>query len=105
MWLNQGPATDIVDKIFYSANYFTSVAVEKIAQRNVSKPFYLHLTYQNVHSPFEEPPAWLQIPNNAKFWDRTYGSMLNAVDSGIGTLPSLQVHSPPSVRTGVAWPL
>ena len=38
------------------------------------------------HSPFEEPPEWLQIADNTTFWDQTYGSMLKAVDSGIGNV-------------------
>ena len=48
MWHNQSPGIDIVDEIYYSANFYTSTAVDKIAQRDKSAPFYLHLTYQNV---------------------------------------------------------
>ena len=39
--------------------------------------------------PFEDPPVWEQIPNSSvptRFWDQTWGSMLNAVDNGLGNL-------------------
>lgn len=42
-----------------------------------------------VFRPFERPPIWEQIPNSSvpsKFWDQTWGSMLNAADKGVGNL-------------------
>ena len=59
--------------------------------RNASAPFYLHQTFQAAHSPFDDPPEWEQIPNSSvpsKFWDQTWGSMLNAMDPdrGVGNI-------------------
>ena len=59
MWHDHEPAVDIVDEMYYSTNYFTATAIQKIRARNQSAPFYLHLTYQSVHAPFEDPPSWL----------------------------------------------
>ena len=86
MWLDHQPGYEVVDDIFYSANFYTTRAIELIKARDVAKPFYLHLTYQSVHGPFEDPPAWEQIPNGSAWWSHTWGSMLNAVDRGIGNL-------------------
>ena len=63
----------------------TATAIEKIEQRDKSRPFYLHLTYQSVHAPFEQPPAWEQIPKGA-WYDDTWGSMLNVADRGIANV-------------------
>jgi hypothetical protein len=81
MWHDHGPGMDIIDKIYYSTNFYTEWAIKLLRNRVKQKPFYLHLTYQSVHSPFEDPPAWLQIPNGT-WYDDTWGSMLNAADSG-----------------------
>ena len=99
-----------------SANFYTDTSIAKIRGRNKTAPFYLHLTYQSVHGPFEEPPVWeqvglqtllwrcihrifsseakagvsllRQIPNNTAhlWWDHTWGSMLNSLDKGIGNV-------------------
>ena len=74
-----------MDQITYSTNYFTERAVQLIKNRTKNKPFYLHLTYQATHGPWEEPPAWEQIPVGS-YYDHVYGSMLHVLDSGIGNL-------------------
>ena len=77
MWLNQGPGTSVVDEIFYSANFYTDFAIDLIEKRDKAKPHYLHLTYQSVHAPWQDPPEWEQIPKDAvpdRWWDRTWGS-------------------------------
>ena len=73
----------------------TATAIEKIKQRDKSRPFYLHLTYQSVHAPFEQPPAWEQIPKGA-WYDDTWGSMLNAADRGIANVTA-------ALRTAGIW--
>jgi arylsulfatase A-like enzyme len=60
-----------------------------IRAHDPQKPFYLHLTYQAVHNPCEEPPLSQQIPNASvpgEWWDQTWGSMLNALDQGIANV-------------------
>ena len=77
MWLNQGPGTSVVDQIYYSANFYTDFAIDLIEKRDKAKDFYLHLTYQSVHAPWQDPPEWEQIPKDAvpdRWWDRTWGS-------------------------------
>lgn len=85
MWHDHGPGVDIIDQIYYSTNFYTEWAIKLLRNRVKQQPIYLHLTYQAVHSPFENPPAWLQIKNGT-WYDDTWGSMLNAVDSGIGNI-------------------
>ena len=45
------------------------------------------MAYQSVHGPYEEPPAWEQIPADSSYTgDHAYGSMLNAMDKGLGNV-------------------
>ena len=37
-------------------------------------------------APWQEPPESEQIPHGTHWWDHTWGSMLNAVDNGIGNM-------------------
>ena len=37
-------------------------------------------------APWQEPPESEQIPHGTHWWDHTWGSMLNAVDNGIGNV-------------------
>jgi hypothetical protein len=83
MWHNNATGWDVVDDIPYSTNFYTQRAVDLIQAHDPKQPFYLHLTYQAVHSPIEEPPLSGQIPNGSIWWDRTWGSMLNVLDKGI----------------------
>lgn len=77
MWHNEITGWDVVDDIAYSTNFYTRRAVDLIqAHDDPSKPFYLHLTYQAVHNPLEQPPLDQQIPNGTSWWDQTWGSML-----------------------------
>ena len=50
------------------ANFYTDQAILRIRDRNRSRPFYLHQTYQSVHKPFEEPPSWEEMPEG-EWWD------------------------------------
>ena len=59
--LSQTVATDS------SANFYSDISVARIRGRDRSKPFYLHLTYQSVHGPYEEPPAWEQIDAHSAY--------------------------------------
>ena len=43
---------DIVFPGEYSANVFTDAAVEKIKNRG-EDPFFMYLSYMNVHSPYQ----------------------------------------------------
>ena len=88
MWHNAGPAAGA--EMLYSANFYTDHARALIAARNASSPpFYLHLTYQNVHEPFESTPYTQdQMPRSSgkPWWSRVWGDMLSAVDKGVGNV-------------------
>ena len=43
------------------------------------------LTYQNVHAPYVDPPAW-ECRDFPGFWDKTFGNMLWQLDSGVGNV-------------------
>ena len=88
MWHNAGPAAGA--EMQYSANFYTDHARVLIAARNASSPpFYLHLTYQNVHEPFQSTPyAQDQMSNSTgkPWWSLVWGDMLSAVDKGVGNV-------------------
>ena len=44
MWQNQLPGTEIVDEIYYSTNFYSEQAVERIRGRDRDRPLYIHLT-------------------------------------------------------------
>ena len=75
-----------MDDIAYSTNFYTRRAVDLIQAHDPKHPFYLHLTYQAVHNPLEDPPVCQQIPNGSIWWDQTWGSMLHALDQGISNV-------------------
>ena len=69
MWHNLKPGTDVVSEIFYSANFYTTVATNIIkshgsanysvtAGNSTDTPLFLYLPYQNVHSPDQNPAPW-----------------------------------------------
>jgi hypothetical protein len=71
-----------MDFRYYSANYYADTAVSIIkkhaATENATKagvertaPLFLYLPFQNVHAPYQLPPAWEcgQFPN---MWDETF---------------------------------
>jgi hypothetical protein len=48
-----------VKEDYYTTNFFSDYAVQRIAQRNTSNPIWLHLTYQAVHTGTgRAPPVW-----------------------------------------------
>lgn len=83
MWHDHKPGIDIVPEIFYSANFYATTAVNIVKEFDVSKgPLFMYLAEQNVHSPYQDPPAWedFQYP---KMWDNTYANMLHMLDVGV----------------------
>lgn len=89
MWHDAEPAVDLVAGDFYNTNFFTQGSTDAIAKRNVSKPFWLHLLHQAVHTgDHRSPPEWEQWPGQPD-----YMSALSVLDKGIGNLTeSLHAH-------------
>jgi arylsulfatase A-like enzyme len=86
-WENEKPAEAEVDSaaLFYSTNFYANRAVQIISNHSVDKPLWLHLTWQAVHAPYDEPPTWEQTPKGG-FWDQTFASMLQVLDSGVANV-------------------
>ena len=82
MWKDHEPAVDLVAGDFYNTNFFSQGSVDAVARRNVSKPFWLHLMHQAVHTGANRsPPSWEQWPGQPD-----YMSALSVLDKGIGNL-------------------
>jgi len=85
LWQDQAPGVAAAASINYSTDYYTLTALGIIKAHAKGTPLWLHLPYQNVHEPYQESAPWDQVPQG-KFWDKTLGDMVAAVDAGIGTL-------------------
>ena len=103
MWHDLKPGTDVVSEIFYSANFYTSVATSIIKNHAAnysaedggasSTPLFLYLPYQNVHSPDQSPapwethsyPSWSPGRGEEKTM-QIYANMLDMLDSGLGNV-------------------
>jgi hypothetical protein len=46
MWHNETPGLGIVHEISYSTDFYTRYAIQRIQERNTSRPFWLHVAYQ-----------------------------------------------------------
>jgi len=84
MWLNDGPASGLVGGDYYNTNFFTQYALGQLAARNTSKPWWLHLTHQAVHTGANRsPPSWEQWPGVG---NEDYVSALYVLDGSIANL-------------------
>jgi len=76
--------TEPVDEKEYLTDAFTREAIAFI-ERHRTKPFFLYLTYNAVHSPLQAPERYQnkfeQISDPKR---RTYAGMMTAMDEGIG---------------------
>lgn len=85
MWHNLAPGTDVVPKIYYSANFYTESAIDIFESHDAKDPFFMYFAIQNVHSPYQLPPAW-EVQDFPKMWDHTYANMLHMLDAAVGNL-------------------
>ncbi len=83
----------IVDKTDYLTEAFVDRAVDFI-HRKKSRPFFLYLAFNAVHTPLEVTQKYLnRFPNIADEQRRKYAAMLSAMDDGIGrTLVALNAE-------------
>lgn len=93
MWQDQAPAVyDVVDTIEYSTEFYASEAVASIeahAQRNATRPFWLHLAMQAVHGGTwreDVPSQDAKVPNNTDVRDLSYAQTTCALDRAIGNI-------------------
>ena len=74
----------------YSSELFTDVAVDVIQKHDASKPLFLYLPYQAVHSanyiqPLQAPPE--EIAKFSSIQDenrRIFAAMVSSLDQGVG---------------------
>ena len=58
MWEDAAPGgPQLIDSLYYSANVYADRAISKINALPSAHPLYIHLTWQNVHGPYEAPPV------------------------------------------------
>ncbi|XP_070532641.1 arylsulfatase B-like isoform X2 [Ptychodera flava] len=71
----------------YSTYLFSGKAVEFIKAHDKSKPFFLYLAFQNVHSPLQVPEKYTDMyPSVANENRRIKLGMITAMDDGIAKL-------------------
>eukprot|EP01065_Artemidia_motanka_P018039 TRINITY_DN2140_c0_g2_i1.p1 TRINITY_DN2140_c0_g2~~TRINITY_DN2140_c0_g2_i1.p1 ORF type:complete len:603 (+),score=210.53 TRINITY_DN2140_c0_g2_i1:52-1809(+) len=72
----------------YSTQLFSAEAVRVVQQHNTSKPLFLYLAYQAVHSPAEVPSSYSDAYNTtiSDKKRRTFAGMLSCADEGIGNV-------------------
>jgi len=79
----------------YSTDYFTQQALNLIEAHNQSKPFFLYMAYQSVHSAnsyakLQAPRKYIDMfPNIQDYRRRTFAGMLYSMDDSIGQLIEL----------------
>ena len=76
----------------YSTTLIGNAAVQYIAARDPAKPFYLYLTFNAPHTPYQAPPEYLEkYKNIAEPSRRAYAASIDAMDEQIGrVLEALQ---------------
>jgi arylsulfatase A-like enzyme len=82
-----------VEATGYLTDVLTNRAVDFI-KREKSRPFFLYLAYNAVHTPMHAPEKYLaRFKGIANQERRTYAAMLSALDDGIGrTLETLRAE-------------
>ena len=77
MWHNNAPADkDLVGTIDYSTNFYAQEAVRSIRERNESRPLWLHVAFQAVHTGNwrQDVPPQDAVPAGTPALDKAYAS-------------------------------
>jgi arylsulfatase A-like enzyme len=78
--------TNTVGETEYLTDAFTRVALAFL-RRHETKPFFLYLTYNAVHTPMQAIEKYSRrFPNIRNHKRRTYAAMLSAMDDSIGAV-------------------
>ncbi len=70
----------------YSTNLIAREACRLITERNKSKPLFLYVPFNGVHSPFQVPDRYTQPYASLKGTRRNIAGMMSAVDEAIGQI-------------------
>lgn len=74
-----------VDEKGYTTQLLGADAVKYINQQNTEKPFYLYLTFNAPHTPYQAPKDYIdRYKNIADPTRRTYAGMISCLDDEIG---------------------
>jgi arylsulfatase A-like enzyme len=92
----ENPLYDGRDRV-EASGYLTDVLTDRAVafiKREKSRPFFLYLAYNAVHTPIQAPVKYLSRFNGiADQQRRTYAAMMSAMDDGIGrTLAALRAE-------------
>jgi arylsulfatase A-like enzyme len=69
----------------YTTNLIGNDAVRYIEKHDASKPFYMYLTFNAPHTPYQAPPEWVdRYKSIEEPTRRTYAGMVACLDSEIG---------------------
>jgi arylsulfatase A-like enzyme len=68
----------------YSTHLIAAEAVKRIEQRDASKPLFLYVPFNAVHSPHQVPAKYKEPYADLPEPRRTYAGMMAAMDEGIG---------------------
>lgn len=91
MWHNSTIGADVVPLIYYSTEFYTSYAVDKIEHHNITRPLWIHVAYQAMHgggSRSDPPEQDVIDPVKIGFRDQGYGNALRSLDNGIANITS-----------------
>jgi arylsulfatase A-like enzyme len=69
----------------YTTHLLGTDAVRYIGNQDPTKPFYLYLTFNAPHTPYQAPQEYIdRYPNIADLTRRTYAGMVTCLDEQIG---------------------
>lgn len=92
IWHDDHPGIDIMPELEYATNYYTQRAVDIISSHDQAAPLFMYLAVQNVHSPYQLPPAW-EVQDFPEMWDHTYANMIHMLDKAVGNVSDALVRS------------
>eukprot|EP00039_Didymoeca_costata_P032538 m.38237 g.38237 ORF g.38237 m.38237 type:complete len:333 (+) comp9412_c0_seq1:2-1000(+) len=95
-WQNLVPYNGSV----YSSELFGMETINRIEQRDQTKPFFLYLPWQAVHSPYDDVPGWY-CNSCDKFlpYPGVYAGMLNSSDYYFGQVIQVLLPFPLSLSS------
>ncbi len=75
-----------IEEVGYSTFLFADEAVYLIEERDVSRPFFLQVSFNAPHFPFAAPPEYEAKYSNLRRSNATRVAMIDALDNAIGRI-------------------
>lgn len=70
----------------YSTHLIANEAVQRIEQRDPSKPLFLYVAFNGVHSPYEAPQKYVKPYTQLTGKRKIYAGMTTALDEAVGKI-------------------